>query len=97
MLIATAVCRGLTIQIRSGVSSDIRGSLIGAANLLYELPDPEAALIEPTTYTVEDTEPRHTWWGPARAVPIPGRIGEQRPHLTIEPGPLGRHEPTFGG
>lgn len=95
MLIAAAVCRALTTREQTGAPSDIRGSLIGAANFLWELPDSSAVSIEPPSFTIEDTEPRQTWWGPAHAVPIPGRIGDQSPRLTIEPGPPGRHEPAF--
>jgi hypothetical protein len=97
MLIAAAVCRALTTRTRTGSPSDIRASLIGTANLLYELPDPSAEAVPATSFTDGDTAPRHTWWGPARAVPIPGRIGDARPRLTIEPGPLGRHEAVFAG
>jgi crotonobetainyl-CoA:carnitine CoA-transferase CaiB-like acyl-CoA transferase len=96
MVIAAAVCRGLTERARTGTASDIRASLIGVTNLLYEFPDPDALGITRPTFTDADTEPRHTAWGPARAVPIPGRIGARRPHLGLEAGPLGRHEPTFG-
>jgi hypothetical protein len=95
MHIAAAVCRALTTRSQTGTSSDIRCSLIGAANFLYELPDPAATSFEPTSFTLEDTEPRQTWWGPARAVPIPGRIGNRRPRLPIDPGPLGKDDPAF--
>lgn len=95
MHIAAAVCRALTTRERTGTPSDIRGSLIGAANFLWELPDPAAVSNEGPPFTTDDTEQRRTWWGPARAVPIPGRIGDQVPRLTTEPGPLGRHNPTF--
>ena len=95
MLIAAAVCRALTTRLCSGVSSDIRGSLIGVANLLYDLPDPTGMSVEPSSFGLEDTELRVTWWGPARAVPIPGCIGDRRPRLPVEPGPLGRHGPAF--
>jgi hypothetical protein len=95
MLIAAAVCRALTMRACSSVSSDIRGSLIGVANLLYDLPDPAGMSVEPSSFGVEETELRPTWWGPARAVAIPGRIGQRRPRLAVEPGPLGRHGPAF--
>jgi hypothetical protein len=36
-----------------------------------------------------------TAWGPARAVPIAGRIEGVRPGLPIEAGPLGRHAPRW--
>jgi crotonobetainyl-CoA:carnitine CoA-transferase CaiB-like acyl-CoA transferase len=95
MHIAAAVCRALTVRTRTGRATDIRSSLIGAANFLCSLPDPDAMSIEPPSFTTADTEPRHTWWGPARAAPIPGRIGDRRPRLRIEPGPLGRHDAAF--
>ena len=96
MHIAAAVCRALTTRARTGQASSIRSSLIGTANLLFELPDRAASSVPYPSFTVAETEPRATWWGPARAVPIPGRIGNQRPTLSIEPGPLGHHNPTFG-
>lgn len=97
MHIAAAVCRSLTTRMHTAKASDIRCSLIGAANVLFDLPDTGAMPTEPPTLGVEDTEPRQTWWGPARAVPIPGRIGSQTPRLTIDPGPLGRDDPAFSG
>lgn len=97
MLIAAAVCRSLTARQLTGIAFDIRGSLIGVANLLWNLPDPSAMSIEAPRFGVADTEPRRTWWGSARAVPLPGRIGNRRPHPGIEPGPLGRHQPSFAG
>ena len=96
MHIAAAVCHALTTRAQTGQASHIRSSLIGTANLLYELPDRAASSVAYPSFTADDTEPRATWWGPARAVPIPGCIGNQRPTLSIEPGPLGRHDPTFG-
>jgi CoA-transferase family III len=95
MLIAAAVCRALTARADTGVSSDIHGSLIGAANLLCDLPDTKSMSIEPPSFSIEDTEPRQTWWGRARAAPIPGCIGDLRPDLPVEPGPLGRDRPAF--
>lgn len=95
MHVAAAVCRALTVRQQTGTPSDIRGSLIGAANFLWQLPDPAGASTEPPSFTVDDTESRQTWWGPARAVPIPGRIGDRSPCLRIEPGPLGSHDPAF--
>jgi hypothetical protein len=95
MLIAAAVCRALTTRTQTGVPASIRCSLIGAANLLCELPDRGSMAVDAPSFTIDDLEPRHTWWGPSRAVPIPGRIGSRRPTLQIEPGPLGRHDPTF--
>lgn len=97
MHIAAAVCRALTVRTQTGAASDIRSSLLGTADVLCDLPDPDAMSTEPTSFGLDDTERRSTWWGPARAVPIPGRIGDQRPRLIIEPGPLGSHEASFAG
>ena len=94
-LLATAVCRSLTHRHRVGAPSDIRGALIGVANVLLRHPDPDGIAQPKPEWTDADLEPRATVWGPARAAPIPGRIGDVRPQLSIEPGPLGRHEPAF--
>jgi CoA transferase family III len=96
MHLAAAICRALTIRTETGVASDIRASLIGAANLVWQLPDPAARPLPDPGLGITDTERRMTAWGPARAVPIPGRIGHERPRLDIDPGPLGRDEPAFG-
>jgi crotonobetainyl-CoA:carnitine CoA-transferase CaiB-like acyl-CoA transferase len=94
-LLAAAVCRALTLRHRTGAPSDVRGALIGAANVLVDRPVPDGMDQPPPTWSDADLEDRATAWGPARAVPIPGRIGDARPVLTVEPGPLGRHEPAF--
>jgi hypothetical protein len=97
MHVAAAICRALTIRQQTGVVSDVRASLIGVANLLWQLLDPAARSIHDPALGVGDTELRVTSWGPARAVPIPGRLGDERPRLDIAPGPLGRDEPAFRG
>jgi hypothetical protein len=93
-LIAAAVCRALTHRQRTGGASTIRGALIGAANVLFDSPTPDGMDV-PVVAWDEQLEPRATEWGPARAVPIPGRIGGSRPALSGESGPLGRHPAEF--
>lgn len=97
MLVAAAVCRALTMRTQTGHTFDVRAALIGTANFLCGLADPAALNIEPPAFAADDTELRHTYWGPGRAVPVPGCIGGSRPALRIEPGPLGRHTPKFAG
>ncbi|MCU1345113.1 MAG: CoA transferase, family protein, partial [Acidimicrobiia bacterium] len=91
LLLAAGVCRALAEQ----RPADVRGSLIGAANFLMGLPLTDGLEIEAPTWTEADTEPRTTAWGPARAVPIPGRVAGAPARFSQEPGPLGRHEPRF--
>jgi crotonobetainyl-CoA:carnitine CoA-transferase CaiB-like acyl-CoA transferase len=94
-LLAAAVCRALTHHERSGASSDIRGALVGAANVLCDHPDPDGIEQPAPEWTADDLEDRATDFGPARAVAIPGTIGDLRPRLDRPAGPLGRHEPAF--
>lgn len=94
-LLAAAVCRALTHRERSGAASEIRGALIGAANVLWANPDPDGIDHPPPAWTADDLEDRATDFGPARAVPVPGAIGDLRPRLDRPAGPLGRHEPAF--
>src|SRR5690606_12695692 len=40
-LLAAAVCRALATSVESGGATEIRASLVGAANVLWSLPDDE--------------------------------------------------------
>lgn len=95
-LLAAAVCRALAHRERTGAPSDIRGALVGAANVVCALPDREGIDASPPVWTDDDLEERDTEFGPARAVPIPGTVAAMRPRLTKPAGPLGRHDPSFG-
>ena len=94
-LLAAAVCRALAHRERAGAPSDIRGALVGAANVLFAHPDPEAIDVAPPPLDDSTLEERATDFGPARAVPIPGSIDGVRPHLERPAGPLGRHAASF--
>ena len=89
-LLAAAVARALTRRLTHSATARIQGSLIGTANLLYSLTPPNDHLSVPTpndfTLTATTTD-----WGPARRVPLPGRIDGAPAHWSQQAGPLGRH------
>jgi crotonobetainyl-CoA:carnitine CoA-transferase CaiB-like acyl-CoA transferase len=94
-LAAAAVTRALTRYLVDGQSTDLRCSLVATANVLMDYPVPgglAAAGPERTgpEWTQADTEPTATHWGPARRVPIPGRIDGIAAALSVPAGPLGR-------
>jgi crotonobetainyl-CoA:carnitine CoA-transferase CaiB-like acyl-CoA transferase len=96
-LIAAAVGRALTRRLKESVVSRIRLSLIGTANLLWSLPragdlGEQPPMPKPGDFRLTDT---HTAWGPARRVPLPGKIAGIVPELRVEARPLGRHQPTW--
>ncbi|MDQ0030756.1 CoA transferase [Arthrobacter bambusae] len=90
-LLATAVARALTRRLTHSRAARIHGSLIGTANLLYSLPPhhDHLALAAPQDLALVATT---TDWGPARRVPLPGRIDGVPAHWSQQAGPLGRHK-----
>jgi len=90
-LLAGAVARVLA----SGRPADVTASLVGVANLLLGLPDPDGMGAEEPAWTDDDREARVTAWGPAEVAPIPGRLAGWPLRLDALAGPLGRHQPTF--
>ena len=99
-LLAAAVGRALTRRLTAGGVGRVRASLIGTANLLWSLSAPGVALagegLPPMParedFVLEDTT---TAWGPARAVPVPGRITGVETNWAVGAGPLGRHHPAW--
>jgi hypothetical protein len=93
-LLAAAIAHALTSQLTNGTVDRIRGSLIGAANLLWSLPKPagQPGRPKPGDFPLVDTT---TAWGPARRVPLPSAIDGTHAAWPIEAGPLGRHEPEW--
>jgi hypothetical protein len=95
-LVAAAVGRALTRRITRDQASRIRASLIGTAGFLWGLPRQESQppMPGPGDFRLEDAA---TAWGPARRVPLPGRIEGIAPGWRVEAGPLGRHAPAWAG
>jgi hypothetical protein len=93
-LLAAAVGRALTRRLKESVVTRIRVSLIGTANLLWSLPRPgeQPPMPIPGDFPLTDTR---TAWGPARRVPLPGRIAGIDAEWRVEAGPLGRHQPAW--
>jgi hypothetical protein len=93
-LLAAAVGRALTRRLTRSAGSRVRSSLVGTANLLWSLPRPAdlPPAPRPEDFTLEDAQ---TAWGPARRVPLPGRIAGVTAGWRIEAGPLSRHQPAW--
>lgn len=92
-LLAAGACRALTRLIRVAKTGDVRGSLVGAANVVKSLP----ASATPAAVTIEAVplERADTAWGPLDRVPLAGRIEGIAPVWTVDAGPLGRHPAAF--
>ncbi|GAA4050623.1 CoA transferase [Arthrobacter methylotrophus] len=89
-LLAASVARALTRRLTHSTAARIQASLIGTANLLYSLTPPSDHLPAPSTEGIA-LEATTTDWGPARRVPLPGRIHGVPVHWSQQAGPLGRH------
>lgn len=92
-LLAAGACRALTQLLRTGEACDVRGSLVGAANVVKSLP----AVASAAGVKIEDavSERAPTAWGPLDRVPLAGSIADHAPRWTIEAGTLGRDPPRF--
>ncbi len=94
-LVAASVGIALRRAVVEGRATEVRCSLVGTANLLYGMPDPDGAPGPHPAWTAEDTVPASTFWGPARRVPVPGEVAGTYPRFRVDAGPLGRHEPAW--
>jgi crotonobetainyl-CoA:carnitine CoA-transferase CaiB-like acyl-CoA transferase len=94
-LLAAAVGRALTRRMIDGSVSHVRASLVGTANLLLGSADPARLTVPPPSWTDDDTVATNTQWGPARRVPVGGRISGTTAGWSIPAGPLGRHAATW--
>lgn len=93
-LLAAGACRALTRLLQSGAASDVRGSLVGAANVLRTTDAPVGAPVSPTIADAR-TEVVETAWGAMRHAPLAGRIEGRTPSFAVAAGPLGRHDARF--
>jgi hypothetical protein len=95
-LLAAATCRALTTLVVDGAATDVRGSLVGAANVVRTLPapDPDGGSV---TAAAAPTEVVDTAWGRLRHAPLAGTIEGHRPCWSIPAGALGRHPAAFAG
>jgi hypothetical protein len=94
-LLAASIGLALRRAVVDSVASDVRCSLIGTANLLWDMPDPERYTASKPTWAAQDTVPVQTFWGPARRVPEASEIAGLTPRWAVDAGPLGRHEPRW--
>jgi hypothetical protein len=95
-VLATAIGRAMSRLLRDGDVQEVRASLVGTAQLLFEHPTPDGLAVRPPDWSDADTEPVTTAWGPARRAPIPGAIDGVRARLDVAPGPLGRDPAAWG-
>ncbi|WP_426572016.1 CoA transferase [Aquihabitans sp. McL0605] len=94
-LLAAATCRALVRQVRDGAAADVRGSLVGASNVVKANPSFGPAPAGGPSITAAELVPGATAWGAVRRVPLAGRIAGHRPSWPIDAGPLGRHPAEF--
>ena len=96
-LLAAAVGRALTVRLARQAVSRVRASLTGTANLLWSLPRPAGRAGQSPMPRREDIPliPARTVWGPAARAPLPGAIDGVTAALSVEAGPLGRHQPAW--
>ena len=96
-LLAAATCRALSERLVHGRTCDVRGSLLGAANVLMAHPTPGAISTPPPTWTDADTESVTTHWGSVHQARIPGIIDGCPAAFdpNLDAGPLGRHRAEF--
>jgi crotonobetainyl-CoA:carnitine CoA-transferase CaiB-like acyl-CoA transferase len=90
-LLAAGACRALTQWIETGRPSDVRGSLIGAANVLMSRPTPNGLGLDRPVWSETDRVDGQSQWGPLRRAPLPSQVEGLTPRWTVEAGELGRH------
>ncbi len=94
-LLAGATCRALARLATTGKASDVRGSLVGAANALMQSPTPDGNTVSAPRWDERDTVAATTAWGPIRRAPLAGHIDGHEPRWSIDAGPLGRDTPRW--
>jgi len=94
-LLAGATCRALVRLATTGCASDVRGSLVGAANAVIQAPTPGGLGHPAPLWTDRDTVEAQSAWGPLRRVPLAGHVNGHEPSWSIEAGPLSLHAATW--
>lgn len=85
-LLAAGVLRALT-RLRAGRLTEVRGALVGAANVVAALPVPQhPPLSEPAVVPLVDDD---TAWGPVRRAPVPTIVHGYEARWARQAGPVG--------
>lgn len=87
-LLAAGILLALAERTATGGVRDVATSLVGVANLLTSMPDPEGIHADPPRWGDADVERRTTEWGPARGVPAPTDVAGWPGRWEIPAGPL---------
>lgn len=93
-LLAAATCRALARLATDGATANVRGSLVGAANVVRSTAAPEGPRPE-VSVADAPTEVVGTAWGRLRHAPLAGTVEGHSPRWTVDAGPLGRHPAAF--
>jgi crotonobetainyl-CoA:carnitine CoA-transferase CaiB-like acyl-CoA transferase len=94
-LLAAAACRALTTGLGAGGTVDVRGSLVGASNLLRSLPGVESPPDAEDLLRSVPLERVSSAWGQLERVPPAGRIDGAPARWALDAGPLGRDPARF--
>ena len=84
-LLAAGVLRALTRLRQSGRLTEVRGALVGAANVVLSLPGPDAPDLATSVELLDDD----TAWGPVRRVSVPTTIDGLTARWRHPAGPVG--------
>jgi crotonobetainyl-CoA:carnitine CoA-transferase CaiB-like acyl-CoA transferase len=85
-LLAAGILRALTRRLSDGRLTEVRASLVGAANVLLGLPAGTGTPLPETTVQLIDDD---TAWGPVRRVPVPTVVHGHPARWRRPAGPVG--------
>jgi len=94
-LLAAATCRAISRLVVDAVTADVRGSLVGASNVLKAMLSTTSRSRPSATVATASLETGDTDWGLVRRAPLAGRIHGTSPSWPVSAGPLGRHLAAF--
>ncbi|QGG95014.1 CoA transferase [Actinomarinicola tropica] len=87
-VLAAGILLALADGAAGGPAVDLRTSLVGVANHLRAMPDPDGIGLEPPSWGDDDVERRETGWGPGWGVPAPRDVDGWPGRWDIPAGPL---------